>query len=860
MGSTRADAELVRHDSAQQKPAGGAVGVSRINVLVASTSTDVKAEVIAEAVATRPDMHLIARRYVTTAEVDALLESLPPSPCALVLVGRPAEADALARRWLAERIDLVIMHVDVVDDTVRIALRDPRLESLLSALRELVERLGTEKQARVVRIALEPASSPAEPQGSLLRAAIDWVHKLFRDAVASVSDENGDVHGFSVTRATLLQSLDTPSRRGSEQPRALAEADAALDRALEAAGASPEPLAVVARALELGPLEFRMMVLAWAPELDLRFQRCIGFLLDEMSRRVGTMGLYSALLGVPIQVRGALARGGALSRWLLFEECAGHQPAADEQLRLDPFLAQWLLGDRSALAHDPRVRRSTRLVPWAGAGLLQRREERSEALGLMSKVHDASAPAWTLLGGHDPAAWRALLELGAHTLRVAPIRVEPSRLEGLDAIQIEECALLVGRMARLTGEPLVVDVTDVEGSESKEGWMRLFLATLGGTACRPAVICREEARIVRLLGPASYELLPAAPLPASARLAAVRAAATGADAYLTEEAAEAIANRYPLQVDGLEQAMRLARSRPVQHGADDPRLARFAAACKEVAAEGLSQLADRIEPIFSLDEVVLPLDRKQQLVEIVDNVRLAPRVLDEWRFREQLPFGRGVSVLFFGPSGTGKTMAAMAIARWLGIQLLRLDLSRVVSKFIGDTEKNIDRVFSDAQRSGSVILIDEADALLGKRSEVKDAHDRYANIEVAYLLQRMEAYEGLAILTTNLRQNLDPAFLRRLRFIIEFPRPDVEAREKIWRQCLPEGSHVLGDAEFRQLAKKIDLTGGHIRQITLRAAFIAAAACAQVTLEHIAQASRAELAKLGMPPVAIDLTQGRRAA
>lgn len=153
-------------------------------------------------------------------------------------------------------------------------------------------------------------------------------------------------------------------------------------------------------------------------------------------------------------------------------------------------------------------------------------------------------------------------------------------------------------------------------------------------------------------------------------------------------------------------------------------------------------------------------------------------------------------------------MAAMGVARSLDIQILRLDFSRVVSKYIGDTEKNIDRVFNDAQKSGCAILIDEADALLGKRSEVKDAHDRYANIEVAYLLQRMEAYEGLAILTTNLRQNLDAAFLRRLRFIIDFPRPDAIAREEIWRRCLPEKSHTLDAAAFRLLARKVELTGG----------------------------------------------------
>jgi SpoVK/Ycf46/Vps4 family AAA+-type ATPase len=305
--------------------------------------------------------------------------------------------------------------------------------------------------------------------------------------------------------------------------------------------------------------------------------------------------------------------------------------------------------------------------------------------------------------------------------------------------------------------------------------------------------------------------------------------------------------------------MRLARSRSLDDGVADPRLARFTTAAKAIAAAGLSHLADRIDPVFDLDDVVLPTDRKTQLVEIVDNIRLASQVLDDWHFGDRLPYGRGVTALFFGPSGTGKTMAAMGIARRLNIQLLRLDLSRVVSKYIGDTEKNIDRVFLDAERTGAAILIDEADALLGRRSEVKDAHDRYANIEIAFLLQRMEAFDGLAVLTTNMKQSLDSAFLRRLRFIIDFPRPDAEARERIWRLCLPDAAHALTEADVRQVARKIDVTGGHIRQITIRAAFIAAAAGTRIELSHIAQAAKAELAKLGMPPVDLDAA-GRRAA
>ncbi len=851
--------------------------MSQINVLVATTAPGYEAEsigkAIAASVAARSDMSLVGERCVTAEEADSILESEGlPTQCALVLVGPSFETSELARRWLAARDDRVLMHVDVVDDIVRIGLRDLSPDSLVTALRELVEGAGTQRGDRVVSIQLrsvsplpeddeEPADLPTERR--LLEASINWVHALLRDAIERVSDQNGDVHGLSVTRATLLQSLDAPSERHPNlQDPGLLDAEAALESALATADAKAEPLAAAVRVFGLGPLGFRLMILTLAPELDIRYQRCIGFMLDDISRRVGTIGLYSSLLGMTARERVGLINGGALSRWLVFEGYGGRQTAADEPLRLDPFLGQWLLGDSTALESDPRVRRALRLVPWPGASLLKREDEIAKAAQLLDELENSTATQWLLRGGDDPAGWRALLELGARDRKVTPIRVDAMRLANVDVLEIEDCAQRIGRMARLTGDPLVIDVTKVEVTDTEADWLRLFFATLISMESTPVVISNDEARIARLLGTVSYELESEPALSMDARVAAMRVAATESGVYLPSGSAEALVNQFPLHIDGLEHAMRLAHSRRrAEHGADDPPLTRFTAACKELASEGISHLVDRLEPIFSLDQVVLPPDRKQQLYEIVDNVNLAPRVLDGWKFRDQLPYGRGVSALFFGASGTGKTMAAMGVARRLGIQILRLDLSRVVSKYIGDTEKNIDRVFNDAQRSGAAILIDEADALFGKRSEVKDAHDRYANIEVAYLLQRMETYEGLAILTTNLRKNLDPAFMRRLRFMIDFPRPDVDAREKIWRQCLPEESHALDDADFRQLARRADLlTGGQIRQITVRAAFIAAAAGEQISLENIAHATRAELAKLGLPPIEIDLTRTRRAA
>lgn len=625
-------------------PKGEITSVSRINVLVATTSPDMKAEIIAASVAEHPDMNLVTSPCISVKELDAAFKIIGTSTrCALVLVGHSNETNEIARHWLTKRDNLVVLIVDVVDDIVRIGLRDPRLEPLLMVLRDLVERVGVQSSERVAHVQLAVIESKSEPETRLLQtfphrpllqAVIEWIHTLLGNAIGRVSDENGDVHGFSVTRATLLQSLDASKAQSSDS-----DTDAALDRALETAKTMGDPLAVAANVFSLTQLEFRVLLLALAPELDVRYQRCMGFLLDEMSRRVGTLGLYCSLLGDPVRVRSELANTGMCSRWPIFEAYGGHHAAADEPLRLDPFLAQWLLGEDMALSNDPKVRRVLRLSPWGGADLLKRNEENAKATELINRVRSADGPQWLVFAGNDPAGWRALLELGCRVKDMQLIRVEPSRLANLDAIEIEESARRMGRMAWLTGDPLIIDITKDDRAEASEGGIHLFLATLDRLGCRAAVICRAGSHVVRLLGPVSYELVDEQPLPTAACVAAVRVAALGTGASVTPELAESIAHKYALTVDALEDAMRLARTGRKYLDAEDPFVERFTAACKELASEGVSQLAERIEPVFHLDDVVLPPDRKDQLVEIVDHVRLAPRVLDEWKFRDQLRMG-----------------------------------------------------------------------------------------------------------------------------------------------------------------------------------------------------------------------------
>jgi SpoVK/Ycf46/Vps4 family AAA+-type ATPase len=241
----------------------------------------------------------------------------------------------------------------------------------------------------------------------------------------------------------------------------------------------------------------------------------------------------------------------------------------------------------------------------------------------------------------------------------------------------------------------------------------------------------------------------------------------------------------------------------------------------------------------------LPQDSLDQLAEICQRVAHSHDVLETGGFGKKLSSGKGVAVLFAGPSGTGKTMAAEVIANRLGLDLFRIDLSTVVSKYIGETEKNLERIFIAATRSNSVLLFDEADALCGKRSEVRDAHDRYANIEISYLLQKMEQYEGITILTTNLRGNLDEAFVRRLAFTVHFPFPEEADRLRIWKQIWPQETRLDPQLDFSALAKHFRLSGGSIKNIALSTAFLAAAESRPVRMSDILHATRREYEKVG---------------
>ena len=335
----------------------------------------------------------------------------------------------------------------------------------------------------------------------------------------------------------------------------------------------------------------------------------------------------------------------------------------------------------------------------------------------------------------------------------------------------------------------------------------------------------------------------AVPNPSTPEQAQIWRTALGLDVDVTR-----VCERYPLPPGDIVLAAAAARARGEVEArpldADDLMTAARGRLCHR-----LGDVAELVTTTLSWDDLVVREDVETRLVEIVAAVRYRGRVMEDWGFAAKLPYGRSLSVLFAGAPGTGKTMAATLIGKELGLEIFRVDLSKIVSKYVGETEKNLGRVFEEASRCHAVILFDEADSLFAKRTDVKSSNDRYSNLEVNYLLQRLEAHDGIVILTTNAATAIDPAFLRRIRYRVEFPEPDEHERKGLWRSMVPVNAPLASDVDFAALGRKFRLTGGHIKNAVVRAAFLAAAeGNSTITQDLLLRAAQLEWTELGNLP------------
>jgi hypothetical protein len=813
---------------------------------------DLLAAALADAVRRAGDLPLIEPAPAGPDMLDRLTDAADQNPL-VVLVGEEHALDTRTNAFGQARPDLMVVTVPVGVGRPNLALAEPALDELIGLLRWLVHggaearlAIGSPKNYALLT-SPHPALFSAPDEGDPGNLVQLWLDAVLRLALAQAgTPDEASLPGLTVSAATVRRLLARQSLVDQDEIAALkVERDRTADL-LAAAFADGEQefrLGRLVRRLALDTVEWQTLLLLLAPELDPLYQRVYGVLHDDLGCRTATLGLVGALLFPPggsgAELRAALSEGGALARWWLSEPRLGPSVSAADPIQVDPAIRTWLF-EGGVPPEDPRLAGWLRYTPWPGVPAVH---DLPETARLVDALRRDSG--WVVLTGGSAEDWRATIEAAAHDAERRLLRVTPMR-GGSEPPPVEEISVRVARAALLYDlVPALTAETEAEQPALATLVGHLAAAKLPG----PAVLVAPEGPLAGLLASETDTVLSFAPIPTRARAAVFRAEAERANFSLSDEAATMIAATSRLPVASIASAMALARAKAAGEPGGDP-ACEVASAARQIATPCLPHHARLVVPAFDLDQVVLPPDRQAQLHEIVSQCRHSGMVLDDWGFGAQLPTGRSVAALFWGPSGTGKTMAAQAVARALATDLYVVDLARVVSKYIGETEKNLDAVFGEAERAGVVLLFDEADALFAKRGEVRDANDRYANIEVAYLLQRLETFAGLAILTSNFRQNIDTAFFRRLRFSIEFPRPDIRAREAIWRQCLPASAPVACDLDFGTLARRIELTGGNIRQITLRAAYAAAEARSVITMTQLLAAARAELVKIGMPAAA----------
>jgi ATPase family associated with various cellular activities (AAA) len=629
--------------------------------------------------------------------------------------------------------------------------------------------------------------------------------------------------------SSLRAAIDAAVARGSDEGVAL-------------------PLAQLAGRFALTGFETQTIVVCLAPELDSKYERLYSYLQGDLARRDPSADLVTRLLcRDPFDRWGALASfspNSSLLRYgILRPGNDPHGPSGGSSLvrplQVDPHIVSYLLGDYRL---DVRANGTARPLdarehwgPDDHGGVIQ---------GLHSLVrhHFSSRPVPLIVYLRGPyGAGQEDIALGLAARLERPLICLDGELAPTDGLELGAVLEAVFRDAYLWAAPVLVLGADRLIPGDGEDRVRLLASILNKY---PGVTLvageRSWPRFARHSSIAVHVIRLTVP-DLARRHAAWSSVLPTEQAELSAE----LANQFRLTVGQIRDAVaEVGRSCAVQ-STDGPTATDWFAACRGQSSHSLAELGQKQTGHHGWDDLVLDQKRVGQLQDMCVQVRYRERVFSEWGLGRKVTSGRGITALFTGPPGTGKTLAATVISYELGLDLYRIDLSQVVSKYIGETEKNLARIFAEAETSNAVLLFDEADALFGKRTEIRDAHDRYANIETSYLLQRMEEYEGIAILASNLRQNMDEAFVRRLRVIVEFPFPDAASRLRIWSGHLATGAPLAEDIDLRLLAESLPISGGGIRNVVLSAAFLAAARGEPIGMRHLVGAAKAEFEKTG---------------
>ena len=603
------------------------------------------------------------------------------------------------------------------------------------------------------------------------------------------------------------------------------DARAAADELERQLAETPSSLMRLGSVFGLSTFERDVVTLAAGTELDPKLRSIV----EAQSAGGPTLAFA---MGLPNAHWSALTPLAALRRFRLIDLDSG-STFGQTRIRIDERILHFLLG---VPAFEARLIGLVEPIPTAGhhATVPSHAEPIVRIARMWSRRRAIETLPIVQLCGPDPAGKLPVVTGACEEVGLALHAMRAIDLPNV-ASEREAFARLWEREAILASSVLLIDIDDTDPPEVARN-----VAAIAERASAILVIAaREPIRLRRRLA-----LRLDIPRPTAGEQCSVWQDVLGAVAAEGGDKLLGVVSQFSMSAPSIRAAAAEVLERIVD-GTGEPVEKLVWETCRIQARPKLDDLAQRIEAIATWSDIVLADEQLEFLRDIVAHVRQRAKVYESWGFATRGARGLGITALFAGVSGTGKTMAAEVVAGDLGLDLYRIDLSQVVSKYIGETEKNLRRIFDSAEEGGAVLLFDEADALFGKRSEIKDSHDRYANLEISYLLQRMEQYRGLAILTTNMRNALDTAFLRRLRFVIEFPFPGTEQRAEIWRRVFPTATPT--DAlDVRRLAR-LHIPGGAIRNIALNAAFLAADDTEPVRMRHIAQAARIEFAKLERP-------------
>ncbi|MBD2072874.1 ATP-binding protein [Phormidium sp. FACHB-592] len=624
----------------------------------------------------------------------------------------------------------------------------------------------------------------------------------------------------------------------------------------------PAAIDQLCQMFRLSSFERAIVLLCAGMELQSDFARLLASSSDDPQRANPTFSL--ALTHFPQGHWSALTPESPLRRWHLIElgtaSTLTHSP-----LRLNERILHFLLGDTQL---EPQLIGLVTALPTAATPILPQSQQQL-VVEVLALLQSAQAPSLIQLCGYDSATKRAIATAVCAKLGCGLLNLSADSLP-TDLNQLHLMQTLLEREALLTNSLLLLDcdgMQEVEGNHAAHSQSRA-IARLMETCHKSMFVFSRDRRSARQRTVFSFEVTqPTTTEQRQIWLQSLEAALeqekdvrNGSEPSQIIPQIDKLVSHFSLSPPviqmvcdqcvpqlasvSLESPLSL-RSKlqpsPAVHSLPE----RLWKACLSYARPQMEELAQPIRIQVDWDDLVLPDKEKQILQTVATQVRQRAKVYEQWGFANKGQRGLGISALFAGGSGTGKTLAAEVLANELHLDLYRVDLSSVVSKYIGETEKNLRRIFDAAEMGGAILLFDEADALFGKRSEVKDSHDRYANMEVAYLLQRMEAYRGLAILTTNLKNSLDQAFLRRLRFVVHFTFPEMAQRIEIWQRVFPKSTPIQ-NLSYQKLAR-LNVSGGNIRNIALNAAFLAAETNMPIQMQHLLQAAQSEYIKLERP-------------